>query len=174
MDKKIDTTEKLTDKAFSRLMLTSVLAILICITCLCSATWAWFTASSANGGNTVTSGVFRLEALVVDENAEAVTVTPQADGTLSCKLGGVGTYAVTLRLTEDTTVSKGFCVVTVADAHYQTAAIYLTDTEDFTFTLDARAANLTVTFKSAWGLPANEEIARGATLVIGVPPTTVE
>ena len=37
--------EKLSDKAFARLALTSILGILVCIICLCSTTYAWFTGS---------------------------------------------------------------------------------------------------------------------------------
>ena len=37
--------EKLSDKAFARLFLTSILGILVCIICLCSTTYAWFTGS---------------------------------------------------------------------------------------------------------------------------------
>ena len=39
---KKQTNEKLTDKAFLRLIITSAIGILICLVCLCSTTWAWF------------------------------------------------------------------------------------------------------------------------------------
>ena len=44
-------TEKLSDKAFARLALTSILGILVCIICLCSTTYAWFTGSVRVKGN---------------------------------------------------------------------------------------------------------------------------
>ena len=44
--------EKLSDKAFARLALTSILGILVCIICLCSTTYAWFTGSAQVDSNT--------------------------------------------------------------------------------------------------------------------------
>ena len=44
--------EKLSDKAFARLVLTSILGILVCIICLCSTTYAWFTGSVQVDSNT--------------------------------------------------------------------------------------------------------------------------
>lgn len=55
MDKEKKTTDKLTDKAFSRLLFTSVLGIVICLVCLCSATWAWFSDSIPSDNNNIQS-----------------------------------------------------------------------------------------------------------------------
>ncbi len=43
---------KLSDKVFARLALTSILGILVCIICLCSTTYAWFTGSVQVDSNT--------------------------------------------------------------------------------------------------------------------------
>ena len=51
MEHKNITKENLTDKAFSRLMLTSILSILVCLVCLCSTTWAWFSATIPSESN---------------------------------------------------------------------------------------------------------------------------
>ena len=45
--------EKLSDKAFARLVLTSILGILVCIICLCSTTYAWFSGSVQVDSNTL-------------------------------------------------------------------------------------------------------------------------
>ena len=45
--------EKLSDKAFARLAITSILGILVCIVCLCSTTYAWFTGSVQVNSNTL-------------------------------------------------------------------------------------------------------------------------
>jgi len=44
--------EKLSDKAFARLSVTSILGILVCIICLCSTTYAWFSGSAQVDSNT--------------------------------------------------------------------------------------------------------------------------
>ena len=45
--------DKLTDKAFLRLAVTSILAILVCIVCLCSTTFAWFKDSAPSAANSI-------------------------------------------------------------------------------------------------------------------------
>ncbi len=45
--------EKLSDKAFARLALTSIISILICISCLSATTYAWFTGSVQVDSNTL-------------------------------------------------------------------------------------------------------------------------
>ena len=45
--------EKLSDTAFARLAITSILGILVCIICLCSTTYAWFTGSVQVDSNTL-------------------------------------------------------------------------------------------------------------------------
>jgi uncharacterized membrane protein YdbT with pleckstrin-like domain len=44
---------KLTDKAFSRLLITSVVAILFLVACLCSTTYAWFVQDISSGENLI-------------------------------------------------------------------------------------------------------------------------
>ena len=171
MNNRHDTTEKLTDKAFSRLMITSVLGILICITCLCSATWAWFSADTASNSNTLGSGKFGLSVTVADENGAPVDVSESPTGTSACTLTEAGLYTVTLTATADTTVSKGFCVIKVNSNTYRTDALMLEETNTFTFTLDAKEPDLTVIFSPAWGLPAEISVTTGETLPISGLPT---
>ena len=169
MGKKTDTTEKLTDKAFSRLMITSVLGILICITCLCSATWAWFSADSSSNSNTLCSGNFGLNVTVTAENGTPVSVSEGAAGTSTCTLAEAGLYTVTLKATADTTVSKGFCVIKVNGNTYRTDALLLDETDSFAFTLNAKEPDLTVIFSPAWGFPAEATVTQNGTLDLGTP-----
>ena len=53
MEEQQKTTNKLTDKAFSRLAFTSILGILVCIVCLCSSTYAWFSESQESPKNEI-------------------------------------------------------------------------------------------------------------------------
>lgn len=45
--------EKITEKLFSRVLLSSICSILLCMACLVSTTWAWFTVSIENTGNEI-------------------------------------------------------------------------------------------------------------------------
>lgn len=52
--------EKLSDKAFARLALTSILGILVCIICLCPTTYAWFTGSVQGDNHQIQAADARL------------------------------------------------------------------------------------------------------------------
>lgn len=45
--------EKVTEKALRRVLISSICSILLCMTCLVSTTWAWFTVSVENIGNVI-------------------------------------------------------------------------------------------------------------------------
>lgn len=48
--------EKVTEKALRRVLISSICAILLCMTCLVSTTWAWFAVSIENEGNVIQIG----------------------------------------------------------------------------------------------------------------------
>ena len=166
MEEQQKNTDKLTDKAFSRLMLTSVLGILLCIACLCSATWAWFSADVSSNENTLKAGVFDLAVSVTDASAQPVTVTHSANGAYACSLG-TAVYTVKLAVSEDTTVTKGYCVITINGTAYKTATLEAGVTESISFTLDVQNAEITVSFMPSWGMPAHYDIEEGTTLTVG-------
>ena len=166
MEKQNNDTEKLTDKAFSRLMLTSVLGILMCMACLCSATWAWFNAGVEASGNKVQSGSFGLDVEVFDSTGEKVAVIEQAGGKTICVFSQAGLYSVSLETSDDTTVSKGFCDVTAAGKRYNTSLIKKDESNPFCFSLDVRSDNLTVIFSPAWGIPSSYDVPKDGTLAL--------
>ena len=153
-------------KALSRLVLVSMLGMLILVLCLCSTTWAWFSADVSNGSNTLGSGKFALRFTVRDQDGAEVTILPAADGSSSCVLSKVGVYTVTLQITEDTTVSKGYCMITTNECSYKTATVKQ-EMGTFSFSLETRENDLTVLLTPAWGTPAEADVQPGATLFIG-------
>ena len=166
MEKRNNTTDRLTDKAFTRLMITSVIGILLCMTCLCSATWALFSDDVSASGNTLASGRFDLDILVETSDSTPI-ITARASDTKRFTLSDSpdGVYHVTLKMTDDTTVTKGFCTVTVGGVEYRTASISTSGTNPFEFTIVATAP-VTVSFAPAWGLPAEYHVDFGGTLTI--------
>ena len=89
--------EKLTDKAFMRLAITSIAGILICIVCLCSSTYAWFSDSTPSGTNEIKSSQCTLTVSVEAENANIIESGKQ-EFTLELVRGD--SYTVTLELPE--------------------------------------------------------------------------
>ena len=53
--------EKVSDKAFLRIMLFSVFGILLCGICLAGLTWAWFTSSISSTANAITAADFSVQ-----------------------------------------------------------------------------------------------------------------
>ena len=154
-------------------MITSVIGILLCITCLCSATWAWFSTDISNDSNTVGSGNFGLIVTVTDELGADVPVTVTSDGVSACTLlgtveeGFVKTYKVILKMTDDTTVTKGFCAIKHRSKSYQTGSINIAEnTNPFEFTLTVSGADKALTFTPAWGYPASPEVEYNGTLAL--------
>ena len=165
--------KKITDKAFTRFVATSVIAILMCIACLCSSTYAWFNVSQDSQRNTIKTGSFdhEVEVEIVGAGGE-VLLTPTADGKgISCALERGKSYTVTLTPADTTTV-KGYCVVTVDGAAYNTA-FYGAVSEgaleslSFTLTLPDGTDDAEVIFKPHWGIAANEHVANGDILIPG-------
>jgi len=64
--------EKITEKAFARVLLSSVCSILLCMTCLAGTTWAWFTVSVENTGNVIQIGTAQANAAIVSVDGEEV------------------------------------------------------------------------------------------------------
>ena len=165
-----NTTEKLTEKAFSRLMLTGILGILICIVCLCSATWAWYNTNTSSSENKLGSGVFELDVSVTDDTTAEIATFKQTDGSTLCALSDAGLYTATLTVTEKSTVTKGFCVLAAKGGRYPTAQIFNSGTKSITFIIDAKEPNLSLTFIPAWGTPSSADlIEEGETFAIGTP-----
>ena len=171
--------EKITEKAFSQSLIISVVSILLCLVALCSMTYAWFTTETSSSSNTLTSGSFDLDIIVskVDDGAataSAIEAESNTDGKYSYTLQP-GTYEITLKL-KDTSTVKGHCVVTIGTAPEQhTAAIIgantanieneaITDPFKFKITL---TEEMTVVLEPRWGVVVNANIEYDEEIEVG-------
>lgn len=96
--------EKVSDKSFLQIMLSSVFGILICGIFLAGITWAWFTSSITSPASNITSAKFSVQITFKQNEAD---VEPETDENGYYKLNG--TYTVTV--TADGNASTGFCRV---------------------------------------------------------------
>lgn len=101
---------KVSDKTFTYNIVAGVVGILLCLTSLTAATWAWFGSAITSDKNTITSGQYSVTETVINikdsENTEVVSVDGVYvlyDGTYSITLTGAGT------------VSTGFCTVSITE-----------------------------------------------------------
>ena len=157
MEEKNSKPEKLTDKAFTRLMLTSVLGILLCLTCLCSVTWAWFGADISAKDNKIQSACFDLDILVEDGGAARLSpINAVADGR-EYELREVGIYTVTLKMSASSTASKGYCKIVIGEDAYCTASI-TREADSYVFYIDVKTAGAKVSFDPVWGYIADSDL----------------
>ena len=162
---KIFDEKKLTDKAFSRSIITSILGIIICLACLCSTTWAWFTDSVEYVGNTVKAGECHLTITLKDENGVELTDISQG-----VDLEKDVTYTVTLTLPNSST--SGYCVIeTASKIYFSDYLLYHNNTEDtvITFYVVAESDMQGVKFIKRWGIFSNSpDVLANQTLTIPV------
>lgn len=88
--------KKITEKMFSRVLISSVCSILLCMACLMGTTWAWFTVSIENTGNEIQ--IAKVTPAVVIKVGD--TPVSPVDGTYSLE---AGKYGVTVRLDNNAT-----------------------------------------------------------------------
>ena len=151
---------KLSDKAFVRLVVTSVLGILVCIICLCSSTFAWFSASVPSTDNKIkTSDYTELSVSIIKHNKQEgkedvtfVTVATVNNNnnnngqTITCE----GTYTITLTLRAGS--SAGYLVLSVGDNKYYTDYLPRSSVnQQLDFTLEVTGSK-EVTFTVHWGI----------------------
>ena len=132
--------QKQTDENIMRLLMPSAAGIVLCMICLAGFTWAWFSASLVNEGNSIQATSYNLNVSVKDENQE--DISPQ-DG-VYCLTDGP--YTVTLQASEDG-ASTGYCkIIKIDDKDYYTDQIKRGETFILTICESGR-----YTFTAMWG-----------------------
>lgn len=135
------TKEKRSD-GLMHILAPSMLAICICAICLCGVSWAWFTASTSTGTTAIQSSSYKLSYQIGSDTAELAevkTVTIPESGSCKITLSATGTAGAT-----------GCCGIKIGDETYYTEQIFVNDTSEFTFTVNA-AADTEITLTPKWG-----------------------
>ena len=162
--KKRNNTDKLTDKAFSRMMLISILGIVISVLSLCSVTWAWFSQEITSTSNTIKAGYYEANIAVSSvtysvmavDDGEPVTV--RSESFIAADMSEHGFYKYTfdanspyeVRIPYSGNGANGYCKIYVEGLETPVYAnIKSVDGEfDFTVMLSKTA---TVRFELRWG-----------------------
>lgn len=159
----IPKNEKISDKTFSRTIISSLLGIFICGICLAGLTWAWFSSSISSTANNITSADFSVQITYKNEND--VEINPfNENGTFK-----TGTYRITL--TASGSASTGYCKVELNDNIYHTVQLFNNENGNNTITFTVGANNndqLTITHQ--WGTYA---VQGGEKLIGSVSEGTV-
>ena len=122
--------EKVSDVSFSRIIVSSVLGILLCIFCLAGLTWAWFSGSSSSAANSITAAEFKVKVKI---NGSEIT---SADGKYT-----LNQTVNTVTVTADGSATTGYCIVKFGENTYHTVQIFKVPAENnpqsVTFTVNS-------------------------------------
>lgn len=99
--------EKVTEKHLTRVLISSVCSILLCMSCLISTTWAWFAVSIENTGNVIEVGNYRVSTTVtrVSDREKFTPVSTYQHGYLLEE----GEYTLEIELQEHS--AAGYCEI---------------------------------------------------------------
>ena len=124
--------------SLTALLMPSLLGVAICLVCLCSLTWAWFTATQNSGVQPIQSATATVTAKLNDT----------ALGELPIEEGMTGTGTLTLHM--DGSAQYAYVLIKVGGTEYRTG--YLSATKDYTITVNESGATLTL----CWGKQDNQ------------------
>lgn len=126
--------------SLTALLMPSLLGVAICLVCLCSLTWAWFTATQNSGVQPIQSATATVTALLNDTALGELKVGEPYS------LNGTGT----LTLHMDGSAQYAYVVIKVGDTEYHTD--YLT-ADGYTITVNESGAALTLCWGKQESLP---------------------
>ncbi|MGN0492543.1 MAG: LysM peptidoglycan-binding domain-containing protein [Acutalibacteraceae bacterium] len=117
--------EKVSDKAFLRIMLSSVFGILICGICLAGLTWAWFSSAVTSTANNITAAKFTVNINVTAEGTAAPLSPKEENGGYTYdELTADKKYTVTVTADGSATATTGYCTVKLDGTTYHTIQLY--------------------------------------------------
>ena len=142
--------EKVSDVSFSRIIVSSVLGILLCIFCLAGLTWAWFSGSSSSAANSITAAEFKVKVKI---NGSEIT---SANGKYT-----LNQTVNTVTVTADGSATTGYCIVKFGENTYHTIQIFKVPAENnpqsVTFTVKS-VAGAKLEIIPQWGTCADDNI----------------
>lgn len=158
--------EKVTEKLFGRVLISSICSILLCMACLAGTTWAWYTVSIENRGNEIQIATVNANVDIRDRENNAVNADPNGKYTLEA-----GTYTAQINLSNDATEPKSPVYVEISVSHgEETTYYYLTfenGGKDATQEFQVGANSATVNFSVSWVKPVSATAIGSEKIVIG-------
>ena len=164
---------KVSDKEFTRIMISSVLGIMLCVICLAGLTWAWFSGSVSSAANNITAASFNIQIDVNVKGTETPVSPTVENGIYSFSLENNKAYDVKIKA--GGTATTGYCEVLFGENVYHTIQIFNISDEsnsgsilstdrpqEINFTVNATESTLLLKIVPQWGSYA---IAEGEKLI---------
>ena len=153
--------EKVSDKLLSRIMLSAVLEILVCVICLAGLTWAWFSNSVTGTSGNIATAYFAVDISVTQVGPETPLSPTIEGGKYTYQLSADTEYRVTMTALGTAEKYGGYCCVTyLAETPYHTAQLYPGSSEGevhcITFTVSASDSSFLI-IAPQWGTYARPD-----------------
>lgn len=145
--------------SLTALLMPSLLGVAICLVCLCSLTWAWFTATQNSGVQPIQSATATVTAKLGDTDL----------GELPIEEGMTGTGTLTLHM--DGSAQYAYVLIKVGGTEYRTG--YLSATKDYTITVNESGAALTLCWGKQDSLPGTA-VGDGGSIGTAQPSNTTD
>ena len=161
--------KKITEKIFSRVLISSVCSILLCMACLMGTTWAWFAVSIENTGNEIQIATVTPSVVI---KAGDAPVSP-VDGTYTL---GAGSHQVRIQLENDASgldaLNKPQRTVYVLMTATQngkstTYSLAFAGADDLSFDLQIVGNSAEIRFAVSWIKPASATPIGSKTVITG-------
>jgi hypothetical protein len=169
---------RVTEKLFGKVLLSSICSILLCMACLVSTTWAWFTAGMDNRENEIQIASVTAEITVKNAADNSPIDTRSAEGAYILQ---AGTYHIDICLKNTATGPDDlnrqprdvYAVMTVtysgkSESYYITFAGTPEQTKQLRI-LQTGSESATVSFSVSWVQPASAAPAGSDPIPIGEP-----
>ena len=158
--------EKVTEKLFGRVLISSICSILLCMACLAGTTWAWYTVSIENRGNEIQIATVNANVDIQDGENNAVNADPNGRYTF-----GLGTYMAQINLENDATEPQSpvYVVISVF-CNEETKYYYLTfENGNKTAMQEFRTGtdSAMVSFSVSWVKPVSAVAVGSEAIIIG-------
>lgn len=171
---------KVTERVFTKVLLSSICSILLCMACLVSTTWAWFTVSIENQGNEI-----RIAEVTTDITIENTqdNSNVDADPAVGGYLLEAGKYDIQVKV-ENTANGPDDLNRQQNDVYVVMTVVHNGSTKSYCFTFKGEPNNTqklkdfqindgtaTVSFSVSWVKPASADPVGSEAIVIGQLPT---
>jgi len=169
----VPTGQRVTEKHLRRVLISSICSILLCMTCLVSTTWAWFTVRIENAGNVIQIATVSANVSITDHENNAVDKSSENQYELQA-----GTYAIEVKAENDSTEWKRPVYVLMSAMGSEKTDYYY-----FTFLPNSAEAQkielscidpVTVSFSVSWVEPASAISVENETVISDEIPTEPE
>ena len=161
--------EKVTEKYLFRALTASICSILLCMSCLVSATWAWFVVSVENPGNEIAIAIPELYVSVAESQFVHAS-SPYTQGTeLSYKSAKMRIFNVNNEddLNKKTTLYATFTLK--CEGEMTVFYIVLNEENDYWLNLDLQndaGKTFSISWLESWFEPVGVKLLTGDTIVL--------